>query len=59
MKTTKRHFAKTSSALHRAARERADNEARHVPWQRLLEARNHYIDWHAFWIGHTIHQRPN
>jgi len=50
MKTTKRHFAKTSSALQRAARERADNEARHVPWQQLLEARNHYIDWQEFYL---------
>jgi hypothetical protein len=29
LKTTKHHFAKTSSALQHTARERADNEARH------------------------------
>jgi len=38
LKTTRRHLAKTSSTLQRTARERADNEARCVPWQRLLEA---------------------
>ena len=50
LKTTKRHLAKTSSALQRAARERADNEARRVPWQRLLEARNRYLDWQEFYL---------
>jgi hypothetical protein len=48
--TTKRHVAKTSSALRRAARERADNEARRVPWQRLFESRNLYIDWQEFYL---------
>jgi len=50
LKTTKRHFAKTSSALQCAAGERADNEAHRVPWQRLFEARNHYIDWQKFYL---------
>ena len=36
--------------LGRVARERAENEARHIPWQRLLEARNQYIDWHEFYF---------
>ena len=31
--------------LQRTARERADNEARRIPWQRLYDARNQYIDW--------------
>jgi len=30
--------------LQRLARERADNQARRIPWQRLLEARNQYIE---------------
>ena len=38
--------------LQRAARERADNEARRIPWQRLLDARNEYINWQEFslWV---------
>jgi hypothetical protein len=43
-------FQLITEALQRAARERADNEARRVPWQRLLEARNHYIDWQEFYL---------
>jgi hypothetical protein len=50
LKATRRDVAKTSSTLRRAARERADNEARRVPWQKLLEARNHYIDWQEFFL---------
>jgi hypothetical protein len=52
LKTKRRDVAKTSSTLRRAARERADNEARRVPWQKLLEARNRYIDWQEFslWV---------
>ncbi len=50
LKTTRRHFEKTSSTLQHAARERADNEARCVPLQRLLEVRNHYIDWQEFYL---------
>ena len=34
--------------LQRAARERADDEARRIPWQRLYDARNQYIDWQEF-----------
>ncbi len=50
LKTTRRDVAKTSSTLRRAARERADNEARRVPWQKLLEARDHYLDWQEFYL---------
>ncbi len=50
LKTTRRHLTKTSSALQPAALERADNEARRVPWQRLLDVRNHYIDWQEFYL---------
>jgi hypothetical protein len=48
--TTRRHVANTSSTLQRTARERADNEARRVPWQKLLEARDHYLDWQEFYL---------
>ena len=34
--------------LQRAARERADDQARRIPWQRLYDARNQYIDWQEF-----------
>jgi hypothetical protein len=36
--------------LQRAARERADDEARRIPWQRLLDVRNRYIDWQEFYL---------
>jgi hypothetical protein len=34
------------------ARERADAQARRIPWQRLLHARDQYIDWQEFqlWV---------
>jgi len=50
LKTTRCDVAKTPSTLRRAARERADNEARRVPWQKLLEARDHYLDWQEFYL---------
>jgi hypothetical protein len=34
--------------LQRRANEKAATEARRVPWQVLLEARNHYLDWQEF-----------
>lgn len=38
--------------LSRLARERADEQARSVPWRRLYEARTQYIDWQQFslWV---------
>ncbi len=36
--------------LQRIARERADSEARRIPWQRLLKEREHYIDWQEFYL---------
>ena len=59
--------------VQRLARERADTQARRIPWQRLLHTRNEYIDWQEFylwlrsvletenrmpeWIGETLNQR--
>ena len=40
----------STTRLQRAARERADDEARRIPWQRLLDARNEYIDWQEFYL---------
>jgi len=36
--------------LQRLARERADAQARRIPWQRLFDARNQYIDWQEFYL---------
>ena len=38
----------SAARLQRIARERADDEARRIPWQRLYDARNQYIDWQEF-----------
>ena len=45
-----KNYPKRNSAtqLQRAARERADDQARRIPWQRLYDARNQYIDWQEF-----------
>ena len=40
----------STARLQRAARESADDQARRIPWQRLLEARNQYIDWQEFYL---------
>jgi hypothetical protein len=34
------------------ARREADRQARRIPWERLLEARNQYVEWNAFrlWV---------
>ena len=40
----------STARLQRAARERADGEARRIPWQRLVEVRNQYIDWEEFYL---------
>jgi hypothetical protein len=36
--------------LQRAARERADDQARRIPWQQLYDVRNQYIDWQEFYL---------
>jgi hypothetical protein len=41
---------KSANRLQRLTRERADDEARRIPWQRLLKARNQYIDWQEFYL---------
>src|SRR5664279_2093762 len=49
VKESKRQSVRDSTArLQRAARQRADEEARRIPWQRLYEVRNQYIDWQEF-----------
>ena len=51
LKKSKGESLRDSSArLQRAARERADDQARRIPWQRLHEVRNQYIDWQEFYL---------
>jgi hypothetical protein len=45
-----RTFHALTARLQHLARDRADNEARRIPWQRLLEARGRYIDWQEFYL---------
>lgn len=42
--------------MQRLARERAEAQARRVPWQRLLHTRNQYIDWQEFslWVRSVL-----
>ena len=40
----------STARLRRAARERAEDEARRIPWPRLLDTRNQYIDWQEFYL---------
>jgi hypothetical protein len=40
----------TAVQLQRLARERADEQARRIPWQRLLDTRTQYIDWQEFYL---------
>jgi hypothetical protein len=49
LQKTKTYTMRNSAAkLQRAARERADDQARRIPWQRLYDARNQYINWQEF-----------
>ena len=53
MQKTKSYPKRNSATqLQRAARERADDQARRIPWQRLYDARNQYVDWQEFtlWV---------
>jgi hypothetical protein len=51
LKKAKHALTRNSAAqLERLARERADEQARRIPWPRLLEARNQYIDWQEFYL---------
>jgi len=49
LQKTKNYTVRNSAVqLQRAARERADDQARRIPWQRLYDARNQYTDWQEF-----------
>ena len=51
MRTKKRSSTRKAIAqIERLARERADEQARRIPWQRLLDTRNEYIDWQEFYL---------
>ena len=40
----------SSARLQRAACERADDQARRIPWQRLYDVRNQYVDWQEYYL---------
>jgi len=40
----------TAVQLQRLAKERADEQSRRIPWQRLLDTRTQYIDWQEFYL---------
>jgi hypothetical protein len=40
---------KLVSSVRQPARDQAEQEARRVPWQLLVEARNQYLDWQEFY----------
>ena len=42
-------FEKLVSSVRQSARDQAEQEARRVPWQLLVEARNQYLDWQEFY----------
>jgi hypothetical protein len=51
LKNTRRVPLRNSTTqLQRLARERADSQARRIPWQRLFDARNEYIEWQEFYL---------
>jgi hypothetical protein len=47
--------------LQRLARERADEQARRISWQRLLKARTQYVDWQEFylWVRSILQVGPD
>jgi hypothetical protein len=50
---TKRPPSRNASAkLHRLAQERAEEQARRIPWRRLDETRTEYVEWQelCFWV---------
>ncbi len=40
----------TAVQLQHLARERADEQGRRIPWQRLRDTRTQYIDWQEFYL---------
>ena len=40
--------SKAEARVSEMARREADRQARRIPWQRLLEARQQYVEWNAF-----------
>ena len=40
--------SKADACVSEMARREADRHARRIPWQRLLEARQRYVEWNAF-----------
>lgn len=55
-RATRQSVRESSTRLQNFARQRADEQARQVPWLRLQEARDHYIDWQEFcyWVRSIV-----
>ena len=49
-KKARRQASESDYKIERAARDRADEQARHVPWERLLEARTQYVEMQEFYF---------
>jgi hypothetical protein len=47
-KERRRRTSKAEACVSEMARREADRHARRIPWQRLLEARQQYVEWNAF-----------
>ncbi len=43
-------MSNSTAQIQRLARERADNQARRIPWRRLYDARSRYLDWQEFYL---------
>jgi hypothetical protein len=50
LKTERSPIRNSAAQLQHFSRERADDQARRIPWRRLFEARNQYIDWQEFYL---------
>ena len=48
LKERRRRTIKAETCVSEMARREADRHARRIPWQRLLEARQQYVEWNAF-----------
>lgn len=56
MKVKRPPTRNTAAQLQRLAQERADEQARRIPWQRLLDTRRQYVDWQEFclWVRSIV-----
>ena len=50
MKAKRPPIRQSVARLQRLARDRADEQARHVPWRLLYDTRNLYVSWQEFYL---------